>query len=128
MVSRDTPAGPYYETEVASAADPDLQVRVDVWPGLSRQPDPAVSAAQLEAGLAGRPGYRRVLWRRFEFDDAAAFAWGYQYSDDGTRLDVIDVLVDGSDGDDFSIVTQSPARFWATEFLMLAAIRDSIAF
>ena len=128
MQTRNASEGAYDETVVASAADPDLQVRVDVWPGLSHQPDPLRSAEQLEAGLIGRPGYRRVIWRRYTFNDQTAFAWGYRYSDDGTAMDVIDVLVDGPNGNDFSIVTSSPARFWATEFFMLAAIRDSIAF
>src|SRR5579862_2302927 len=124
MESRNESDGAYDETLIASAADPELQVRVDVWPGLSHQPDPATTAAQLEAGLVGQTGYRRALWRRYVFDDEAAFAWGYQQVVDGTTMDTIDVLVDGPNGNDFSIVTQSPAKFWATEWLMLAAIRD----
>jgi hypothetical protein len=123
--AREVDKGGYFDTTIRNPTNPNVMVRIDVSVGTAPG-DPRVSARRVEASLQGQPGYRRLDFRRIDFDGHPALRWEFVVNERGTLLRKVDLFFENS-GEGVAILTQSPAATWVLWRRLFGETRDSLA-
>jgi hypothetical protein len=117
--------GTYVDTTIRNSANPAVMVRIDVSPGANTG-DPVASARRLELALRGQPGYRRLDFRRIDFQGYPALRWEFVVNEKGLSLRKVDVFFEDNEGNGFGVLTQAPGSTYALWRQLFKSTRASV--
>ena len=115
----------YLDTTIRNRANPQVMLRVDVAPGRAKR-DLVSSAQRLERQLRTQPDYRRLDFRRINFEGYDALRWEFLVTERGSLLRKVDLFFETEAGDGFAILTQAPASTYVLWRRLFAQLRNSL--
>jgi hypothetical protein len=113
------------DTTIVSPTNAHELLRVDVTPNTT-DPTPAAAAQPVIAALSKEPGYKQIDLTPGTFQGYQAEHWEFEVRESGVLLHKEDEFFLDASGNSVAVLTQAPAKDYASLTSTFAALRQSL--